>query len=104
MFRSGSAGGRTAAIVLLCIGFAACAGAPVQEMSDARQAINAARAAGAAERAPEHFALATDLLTQAEDALQRHDYRSARMQAAQARQRALEALRIATPREKPSGP
>jgi hypothetical protein len=68
-------------------------------MSDARQAINAARAAGAAEHAPEQFALATSSLSRAEAALQRHDYGQARSLAALARTRAQEALRIAN-REK----
>ncbi len=84
-----------AAVVFL--GFTACAGAPVQEMSDARQAIAAAKSAGAAERAPEEFALATSLLAQAEDALQKHDYKAARRQARQARMRAQQALQTAAP-------
>lgn len=77
------------------VSLSACTGAPVQEMSDARQAIAAARAAGAAERAPEQFAQATNSLSRAEAALQRHDYGTARSQAALARTRALEALRLA---------
>ena len=39
--------------VLIGMGLCACAGAPVQEMSNARQAIKAARDAGADKTAPQ---------------------------------------------------
>jgi hypothetical protein len=78
-----------AAFVLL----AGCAGAPVQEMSDARQAINAAEEAGAAAHAPEALQDAKRLLTSAERKLQREAYAGARADAREARRRATEALR-----------
>jgi len=82
--------------LLLCL--SGCAAAPVQEMSDARQAIGAARAAGAEERAPEQLKAASDLLTAAEQALLGYRYREARMQAEKAlreAQAALEAANVA---------
>jgi hypothetical protein len=72
-----------------------CAGAPVQEMSNARQTINAARAAGAEDHAPTQLAEASDLLGKAERALQQHEYRLARRQAEEARRQAQEALQLA---------
>ena len=75
---------------------AACATAPVQEMSDARQAIPAAEEAGAAERAPEALRDAKRLLTSAERKLQREAYASARHDAREARLRAAEALKTAS--------
>src|SRR5262245_50299767 len=78
-----------------------CAGAPVQEMSDARQAISAARAAGAAESAPEPLAQATELLTNAEQALQKHDYRTARRKAEEAHAQAITALNLASKATRP---
>lgn len=81
-----------AALVLL----AACVSAPpVQEMSDARQAIQAAEEAGAAELAPAALQEAKRLLTSAERKLQREAYASARQDAREARRRAAEALEAA---------
>lgn len=77
-----------AALLLL----AGCASAPVQEMSDARQAIQAAEEAGAAQYAPEALQDAKRLLTSAERKLQREAYQSARIDAREARRRATEAL------------
>lgn len=77
-----------AALVLL----AACVSAPVQEMSDARQAIQAAEEAGADAHAPEMLSDARRLLTSAERKLQREAYASARQDAREARRRAAEAL------------
>jgi len=94
---SSAAARRGAALAFVAlIGLVACAGAPVQEMSDARQAIAAARSAGGAERAPEQFKLATSLLAQAEAALEKHDYKAARRQAQQARTKAMQALRASS--------
>ena len=90
------AGRWIASVATALIALSACAGAPVQEMSDARQAIAAARAAGAAERAGIELDVATDLLTKAEAALQRGDYGAARRQAEQARPHALEAQKLAS--------
>lgn len=85
---------------------AACSGAPVQEMSDARQAVRAAQAAGADEHAPERLADAIRLIESAQKDLQRHDYRSAQQAAVEARRCALEALetaRAARPAPNPAG-
>jgi hypothetical protein len=71
---------------------AACAGAPVQEMSNARQAINAARAAGAAQSAPATLTEAQSLLEAAETSLHKGFYREARRSAVSARSKASEAL------------
>lgn len=74
------------------VGVAACAGLPAQEMSDARQAIRAARTAGAQKAAPATLADAEDRLRRAEDALHSRDFREARRAAEQAGARAREAL------------
>ena len=49
--------------------WSACAGPPVQEMSDARQAIEAAEDAGALEHAPMQLRFARDLISSAETKL-----------------------------------
>jgi hypothetical protein len=72
-----------------------CAGAPVQEMSNARQAVKAAERAGAATAAPELMTEARQLLKGAESHLRRGEYRDARDQADLARNKAVEARRIA---------
>jgi hypothetical protein len=74
---------------------AACASAPVQEMSDARQAIQAAEEAGAATLAPDALRDAKRLLTSAERKLQREAYASARQDARESRRKAAEALEAA---------
>jgi hypothetical protein len=78
--------------VLVSVLLAACAGAPVQEMSNARQAIKAARDAGADQKAPEMLSEAQALLDRAQDSLQRRAYRDARRNAIAARSKAAEAL------------
>ncbi len=80
-----------AAISLLCC-LTACAGAPVQEMSDARQAISAARAVGAPARAPLDFNAAQAAIERAESHLQQHEYARARMDAIEAKHDASSAL------------
>jgi hypothetical protein len=74
---------------------AACASAPVQEMSEARQAIEAARVAGAEQHAPEGYQKATALLQSAEDMLNEHHYSRAREDAALARDEAIQARETA---------
>src|SRR5450631_2827366 len=71
---------------------AGCAGAPVQAMSDTRQAIQAADAAGAQAVAPAQLAAAREGLKRAEDLLRARDYRGAQREAVAARARAAEAL------------
>lgn len=80
------------ALLWALTGLTACAGAPVQEMSDARQAIRAAQNAGAADKAPEVFQEAKLLLGTAEQSLRRGAYREARRAAENARDRAAVAL------------
>jgi hypothetical protein len=73
----------------------ACGSAPVQEMSEARQAIEAARVAGAEQRAPEGYRKATALLKSAEEMLNERHYRRARENAALARDEAIKAREAA---------
>jgi hypothetical protein len=75
---------------------AGCAGAPVQEMSDARQAVRAAEQAGAEQKAPEQFTAAQELLKEAEGNINRGEYREAREHAVKARMKAIEARQAAT--------
>jgi len=83
--------------VLLCsalLSASACQTAPpVQEMSDARQAIMAAREAGAAEKAPDDLHAAEQHERTAKDLLSEKAYIRARRQAILAKARALDALR-----------
>lgn len=82
---------------LVVLGFAmlaACQTAPpVQEMSDARQAIMAARAAGAAEKAADALASAEEQEQMAKDALNQRAYMRAKRHAELAKSMALDALR-----------
>ena len=74
---------------------AACeSGPPVQEMSDARQAITVAREAGAADLAATELAEAEEYLQNAEDKLDRQKYREARYAALEAKLRAQKALQL----------
>lgn len=82
------------AIVAYCA-LIGCAGAPVQEMSNARQAIRAARDAGAEQVAAEQLTQARALLERAEADLQSRSYREARRNAVAARGKAVEALEAA---------
>ena len=86
-----------AILVSAAFALAACAGAPVQEMSNARQAIRAARDAGAERTAPQKLNEAEALLNRAEDSLERRAYREARRNAIAARDKAAEALGAAQP-------
>lgn len=67
---------------------------PVQEMSDARQAIAVAREAGAAERASQELEMAEMHLKQAENDLGKQRYGEARLAAEQARDIAHAALKL----------
>lgn len=79
-------------LTLLCVAAVGCAGVPAQEMSNARQAIKAARDAGAERAAPQEFSEARALLEQAESNLQRGAYDEARRNAIAARTKAAKAL------------
>ena len=67
---------------------------PVQEMSDARQAITVAREAGAADHAATELAEAEKFLQNAEDRLDNQQYREARHAAIEAKYRAQQALKL----------
>ncbi|MEJ2632375.1 MAG: DUF4398 domain-containing protein [Acidihalobacter sp.] len=82
---------RIAAVSLLLTLLAGCATAPVQEMSDARQALQAAQQAGAQQDAPQEFARAKALMQSAEDQLGVGGYQSARKLAEQAKSAAQQA-------------
>lgn len=66
---------------------------PVQEMSDARQAIAVAKEAGAEELAAFHLKAAEDYLASAEEALNQRSYTEARRDAKHAKIKALDALK-----------
>lgn len=68
---------------------------PVQEMSDARQAIAVAREAGAEEFATIHLKAAEFYLKSAEEKLVNHQFSQARSDAKQAKVKAMDALRYA---------
>ena len=74
----------------------ACATAPVQEMSDARQAIYSAEAAGAVRRSPEALLAAQRLLWEAQERLEAGAYGEARRYAVDARDAAIKAREQAT--------
>jgi hypothetical protein len=76
----------------------ACVSAPVQEMSDARQAIRFARQAGAEQYAPYELATAQQLLDAAEARLDKRAYGDARRLAEDARNAAIRARSAATRR------
>lgn len=94
-------------VTVLGASLVACAGLPAQEMSDARQAIRAARVAGAQRAAPGTLEDAQARLQRAESALRLRDYREARREAIEAGDRAREALHAAgslSPDAPPSAP
>lgn len=74
---------------------AACSEPPQKELNRAQGAIDAARAAGAEQYAPEIFTAATTGLQQAHDAVAQSDYRLALSRAIDAGERAQEAARQA---------
>lgn len=82
---------RGAVLAALLI-LAGCQSAPVQEMSDARQAISVAKKAGAAELAPTDLKAALDYLHSAEGFISERRYDMARRDAVNAKASALEAL------------
>src|SRR3569833_3035000 len=85
---------RMLAIVMMS-GLVACAGVPTQEMSNARQALQAARAANADTHAPKSFSEAEQRLSKAERELSAHYYARARKDAVIARSAAITARNIA---------
>jgi hypothetical protein len=81
---------------------AACVSAPVQEMSDARQAIHSAEAVGAAQRSPAALREAQRLLREAQTLLEDGAYDQARQQALDARDEAIKAREAAHATASPS--
>lgn len=86
---------RVAVLVALAGVLFACAAAPVQEMSDARQSIEAARDAGADKWATEQLREAEGRLAAARLKLEVGDYEQARTLARSARELAVEARKVA---------
>ena len=72
---------------------AGCQSMPVQEMSDARQAITAAKDAGAAEYAADDLDAAESYLESAQKYLKARNYAIARRDAVEEKTKALDALR-----------
>ena len=82
----------SAALIAAMALLSGCAAAPVQMMSDTRQTISAAEAAGASSVAPQALAAAREELRRAEQMLRNGEYREARREAEVARQSAADAL------------
>lgn len=90
---------RQLAFLCACV-LAGCVTAPpVQEMSDARQAITAAEQAGAGRVAADTLAAARRFLAEAERQIQEQAYGPARMNAVRAKNRAALALRSTQQRD-----
>ena len=83
---------RPIAVFLAIYCLAGCQSAPVQEMSDARQAIEAARVAGAELRAPGDLNAAQAAIARAEQRLRAQEYTRARLAAIEAKRHATAAL------------
>jgi hypothetical protein len=77
--------------VVALLSLAACVTAPVQEMSDARQALRSAEAVGAARASSGAFATAQRLLREAQMNLEAGAYENARRLALDARDEAIRA-------------
>lgn len=92
---------RRGLLVALAIFIAGCgSGPPVQEMSDARQAIAVAKEAGAADRAADELREAEAFLDSAEKLLAERAYDQAREDAMQAKVKALNALAVSEQQNK----
>jgi hypothetical protein len=84
-----------AAAIVAALGTSACTEPPEREMNEAQGAIDAARAAGAAEYAADEFAAAVASLERSRTAVAERDYRQALNYALDARERAQAAARQA---------
>ena len=92
------------ALVLMLVAVSACETAPpVQEMSDARQAIAVAKEAGAENLAAAELAEAERYLESAQKKLEEHEYREARSAALEAKVKALNALKMSESTKDPDG-
>jgi PBP1b-binding outer membrane lipoprotein LpoB len=88
---------RLKTLLVVCVLLAGCASAPVQEMSDARQAIQSAREVGADDLLPGVLTGAERHLERAEKDLEARAYGSARRHALAAKE---EAIRVREQAEK----
>ena len=86
---------RVAVAICTLLFCTACSEPPQKEIDRAQGAIDAARAAGADQYAPEPFNAATTAMQQTHEAVQQRDYRLALSRAIDANDRALEAAREA---------
>ncbi len=87
---------RTAVVLIACaLLHPACANPPDKEMNQARGALEAARAAGADQYAPDEYKAAVTSLQRSEDAVQQRDYRQALNDALDSREHAENAARAA---------
>ena len=77
--------------LLMSVLTACASGPPVQQMSDARQALQVAESVGARTTAPDYYSMAKEHIEKAELALQQGQYTQAREQAEQAKKFALKA-------------
>ena len=82
------------ALFLVFLALSACAGAPVQEMSDARQAIQAAESIN--DTSQSNLIEAKKFLQKAEQALHVGEYKEARVNAIAARYQALQAQQFSS--------
>lgn len=95
---------RLCMVLLAVLVLGGCAAAPVQEMSDARQAIQAARAAGAQVYSPDALSAAAALMQRAQKQLELGQYRQARQAALAAKNKALAARAAALSHKRKSDP
>jgi anti-sigma28 factor (negative regulator of flagellin synthesis) len=82
-------------VVLCCVILTACATAPIQEMSDARQSLQAAHDAGAEKYAQTSLLNAEQALQQAKQNLEQRAFKEARINALRAKTQAMDAQEIA---------
>lgn len=85
---------RAGAAALVTIALAGCAIAPTQEMSDARQSVQAAHEAGARDYASRNLRIAVEYLEEAERELELRYFSRARHDAVVARSEALKARNV----------
>lgn len=78
-------------MVVLLFSMVACVSIPAQQMSDARQAMQAADEVAADEKAPDEYRKAQQLLEQADQHLKQGNYGEAKALAVEAKQAALNA-------------
>jgi hypothetical protein len=84
---------RLPAVLVILVLIAACSAPPQKEIDLAQGALDAARAAGAEQYAPQEYASATAALQQAHDAVAQNDYRLALTRALDAHDRAQDAAK-----------